>query len=230
MENINSALDEELQSRRKLDFQENDGNCDQSHHLKVIVEDDSKEEATDCGKKNIESLHSKIPSEAIPQVNMEFEKEEDVYEFYNSYAYKVGFSIRRSKGHKDKDGKIKDRTFCCSSEGHREKDKRNVNVKCPRAQTRFGCLAKLKIKSTQMNTYRVVEFIAEHTHQTSTSNKSHLHRSQRRLTLSQAAEIDLADISRIAPKSSWELMYRRAGSCENVGFTLVDFRNHIRTK
>ena len=53
MENINSALDEEPQSCRKLDFQENEGNNDQSHHLKVIVEDDSKEEATDYSKKKI---------------------------------------------------------------------------------------------------------------------------------------------------------------------------------
>ena len=84
----------------------------------------------------------------IPKLGIEFETEQDAYDFYNSYARVVGFSIRRSKGHKgDKDGSRKwlDRVFCCSCEGIRENDKRDDNVKCHRPETRCGCRAKMKI-------------------------------------------------------------------------------------
>uniref|UniRef100_A0A803QFQ4 Protein FAR1-RELATED SEQUENCE n=1 Tax=Cannabis sativa TaxID=3483 RepID=A0A803QFQ4_CANSA len=104
-----------------------------------------------------------------------------------------------------------DRTFCCSCEGTRGNDKRNVNVKRHRAETRFGCLAKMKINCRQIGKYQVVEFIAEHNHVTSSPIKSHLHRSQRRLSATQVVEIELAESSGITPKASVELMARRAG-------------------
>nr|KYP70189.1 Protein FAR1-RELATED SEQUENCE 4 [Cajanus cajan] len=99
---------------------------------------------------------------------MEFETEDAAYNFYNDYAYKVGFSVRISKGHKDKYGKIVNRVFCCSCERYRGKDKREDNVKNPRPQSRFGCLAKMKVNSRLTGKYRVTEFIAEHAHETTT--------------------------------------------------------------
>ncbi|XP_060973319.1 protein FAR1-RELATED SEQUENCE 5-like isoform X2 [Cannabis sativa] len=183
------------------------------------------------GKTRIELIHSKILDEVIPKVGMEFETEEEAYDFYNSYAYKVGFSIRKSKGQKDnKNGRMIDRIFCCSCQGYREKDKRDVEVIRHRAETRFGCLAMMKICSRQTNRYRVVEFIAEHTHVTTSPSKSHLHRSHRRVTAVQAAEIDMADRSGISPKESCELMARRAGGRENLGMIPVDYKNYLRTK
>lgn len=82
---------------------------------------------------------------------------------------------------------------------------------------------KIEINSRQTSKYQVLEFIAEHTHMTSNPSKSYLHRSQRRLTPAQAAKIDLADISRITPKASYELMARRADGRENLGYTIVDY-------
>ncbi|XP_062075158.1 protein FAR1-RELATED SEQUENCE 5-like [Humulus lupulus] len=160
---------------------------------------------------------------------MEFDTEEEAYHFYNAYAYKIGFSIRRSKMHKDLEGWITNRVFCCSCEGYREKDKRDVTVKSHRAETRFGCLARMKIYH-QNGKYHVVEFIIDHAHMTSSPSKSHLHRSQRKLTLSQASEIDLADISGIPPKASYDLMARRVGGRENLGYTIDDCRNYLQTK
>ncbi|XP_062103241.1 protein FAR1-RELATED SEQUENCE 5-like [Humulus lupulus] len=160
-------------------------------------------------------VHVIIHDEAISKVSMEFETEEEAYNFYNTYAYNVGFSIRMSKGLKDKDGKMRDRTFCCSCEGSRGNDKRNVNVN--------------SIVQKQ-GKYQVLEFIAEHNHVTSSPIKSHLHRSQRRLIVAQAAEIEMAEASGIAPKSSLELMARRASGRENLGFILDDCLNYIHTK
>ncbi|XP_062103484.1 protein FAR1-RELATED SEQUENCE 5-like [Humulus lupulus] len=210
MDNTN-LVDNDLQSRRKIDFESED---------EIL-----------SSNVDIKSLHSKIDEEAIPKVGMEFNTEEEAYNFYNAYAYKIGFSIRRSKMHKDfLDGLIIDRIFCCSCEGHREKDKRDVIVKSHRAETRFGCLARMKINSRQNSKYRVIDFVMEHTHVTSSPSKSHLHRSQRRLTVAQDAEIDLANISGITPKASYDLMARRVGGCENLGYTIVDCRNYLQSK
>ena len=55
----------------------------------------------------------------IPKLGIEFETEQNAYDFYNSHVRVVGFRIRRSKGHKDdKDGSRKwlDRVFCYSCE------------------------------------------------------------------------------------------------------------------
>ncbi|KAJ1431047.1 FAR1 DNA-binding domain [Sesbania bispinosa] len=156
---------------------------------------------------------------------------EDVtYHFYNSYAYRVGFSVRISKGHKGHDGKMIGRVFCCSCEGYREKDKREANTKNPRAQTRFGCLAKMKVNSRSAGKYRVTEFVDEHTHETTTPRRSHLLRSQRKITTSEASEVDLAEIYGITPKASCELMARRVGGRENLGFIPEDYRNYLRSK
>ncbi|KAM6547360.1 hypothetical protein CsatB_019036 [Cannabis sativa] len=205
-----NLVGEDLQSRRKINFESED---------RIL-----------SSNIDIKSLHSKIEDEAIPKIGMEFITEGEAYDFYNAYAYKIGFSIRRSKMHKDLDGRITDRIFCCSCEGHREKDKRDATVKSHRAETRFGCLARMKINSHQNSRYRVVDFVMEHTHVTSSPSKSHLHRSQRRLTLAQAAEIDLADISGITPKASYDLMARRVGGRENLGYTIVDCRNYLQSK
>ena len=143
----------------------------------------------------------------------------------------MGFSIRKGKGHSDKAGKMKNRIFCCSCEGHREPNKQRVSVKHRHAETRFGCRAKIKVISClESGRYRIVEFMAVHTHVTSSPSKSHLHRSHRRLTAAHASEIDLAEKVGVPPKQSCDLMANRVGGRENLGITQVDVRNYLRTK
>ena len=157
---------------------------------------------------------------------MEFEIEDEAYNFYNACAYKVGFSVRRSEGYKDKDGRLINRLFCCSCKGYREKDKRDVIVKTHHPETRVGCLARMKVDCCQTGRYNVVEFILEHRHVTTSPTKSHLYRSQRRLTPALVAEIDLADSSGIALKASSKLMAKRVG-CESFGIILIDYRSYL---
>ncbi|XP_048323604.1 protein FAR1-RELATED SEQUENCE 5-like [Ziziphus jujuba] len=199
--------------------------------INISLEDeDKKYEGNITGQEKIEAIHSKILDEMIPKVGIEFKSEDEAYNFYNAYAYKVGFGMRRSKGHKDQSGKMTNRTFYHCCEGFREKDKRNINVKSHRAETRFGWLARMKINLNQTGKYHITDFIAQHTHVTSTPSKSHLHRSQRKLTFVQAAEIDIDNSSGIAPKASLELMAKRVGGYENLGFIHDDYKNYVKTK
>ncbi|KAF4363497.1 hypothetical protein G4B88_016201 [Cannabis sativa] len=70
----------------------------------------------------------------------------------------------------------------------------------------------MKIKFHPLGKYQVIEFNAEHTHITASPSKSHLDRSQRRITPAQASEIELVESSGIAPKASMELMMRRVAT------------------
>lgn len=89
--------------------------------------------------------------------------EEAAYQFYNAYAYKLGFSVRGSKDHKDKRGRLVTRIFCCSCEGKRGKDKRDGTIKSHRPETRFGCLARIKIKyCRETDLYYIAESTSVH--------------------------------------------------------------------
>ncbi|PON38682.1 FHY3/FAR1 family [Parasponia andersonii] len=143
---------EEYQSRRKLEF---------GPEEILVLENEAKEEKGNIyTKSRTKKIHSNIFDKIIPKVSMEFKIEEEAYDFYNAYVYKVGFGIRRSKGQKGKNGRMISRTFRCSYEGYHGKDRRDINVKCHGAETRFSCLAIMKINSRQASIYSVIEFIA----------------------------------------------------------------------
>ncbi|KAM2667987.1 hypothetical protein EV2_019613 [Malus domestica] len=78
----------------------------------------------DCeSNETVDLEKTDVRKQLVPVLGMEFETEEDAFEFYNAYAYTVGFSVRKSKAHKNEDDKLMDRLFVCSSEGHRQKKK-----------------------------------------------------------------------------------------------------------
>ena len=79
-----------------------------------------------------DKIHANVEEEVILKLGIEFETKQDAYDFYNSYASVVGFSIRQSKGHmgdKDCSRKWLDSIFFGSCKGIRGNDKRDNNVK-----------------------------------------------------------------------------------------------------
>jgi zinc finger SWIM domain-containing protein 3 len=61
----------------------------------------------------------------IPSVGMRFSSHEEAYNFYNKYALRVGFSVRRGGQTISKQG-VSSKRFVCNKEGRgkREKNKR----------------------------------------------------------------------------------------------------------
>lgn len=138
------------------------------------------------------SLENEDDIDEVPKVGMEFESEDDAYVFYNRYAKVVGFSVRKDFLNKSKvNGTVVSRRFTCFKEGYRRKDKRDINVKKPRKQTRTGCLAQMTISRQPNGKYRVIHFEAKHNHEGVGPHLVHMLPSQRRLAFSQAAEADL---------------------------------------
>jgi zinc finger SWIM domain-containing protein 3 len=81
----------------------------------------------------------------------------------------------------------------CEKEGIRGKDKRDILTRKARAETRCGCNAHMGIVYNRDSAkYIVTDFIAEHNHSLHLSTTVHMMSSQRKMSATQAAEIDLA--------------------------------------
>ncbi|XP_059654368.1 protein FAR1-RELATED SEQUENCE 5-like [Cornus florida] len=78
---------------------------------------------------------------------MEFDMEQEAYEFYNAYGGRVGFSIQMEYfSNSRKTEKLLTRLFTCYKEGVRKKDRRDKHTTTPRVETRTGCGARIHIK------------------------------------------------------------------------------------
>jgi len=140
----------------------------------------------------------------VPKLGMGFDSDEHAYEFYNAYAGRVGFSVRKDYVNRSKiDGAVASRRFTCFREGFRQKDKRDMNAKRSRKDTRIGCLAQLVISRQPDGRYHVTHFEEKHNHELVAACRVHLLRSQKWLTATQI-EKNLVDGSNVLPTSTSE--------------------------
>lgn len=120
--------------------------------------------------------------DGVPKLGLGFDSEEHAYEFYNSYAAQIGFSVRKDYVNRSKvDGAVASRRFTCFREGFRQKEKRVTNIKRPRKDTRIGCLAQLIISRQQDGKYHITHFEEKHNHELVAACRVHTLRSQKRL-------------------------------------------------
>ncbi|KAK7316134.1 hypothetical protein VNO77_34895 [Canavalia gladiata] len=156
--------------------------------------------------------------DGVPKLGMGFDSEEHAYEFYNAYAGHVGFSVRKDYVNRSKvDGAVASRRFTCFREGFRQKDKRDMNVKRPRKETRIGCLAQLVISRQPDGRYHVTHFEEKHNHELVSASRVHMLRSQKRLAAIQV-ENSIVDGSNVLPKLASE------SNCKTVeGFDDLDY-------
>ncbi|CAL5375920.1 unnamed protein product [Camellia sinensis] len=160
-----------------------------------------------------------------------FDTEQETYDFYNTYGGRLGFSIRRGYVNKSKEGQISSRQFVCNKEGFRVVDKRDPLTKNPRQEVRTGCQARLVIKwDRNMQKFFVSDFVEQHNHIFVPTECTHMLPSQRKISASQATEIDLAEKSGIRLNAAFELMGNEVGGRESLGFTKLDQKNYLRTK
>jgi zinc finger SWIM domain-containing protein 3 len=173
-----------------------------------------------------------LPMELTPSNGMQFESDEIAYNFYNDYGRMTGFSIRKEYVNKcKKTGIVTSRRLVCEKEGIRGIDKRDSKTRKPRAETRCGCNAHLVIVyNRDSGKYMVTDFIAEHNHNLHLSTTVHMMPSQRKMSTTQAAEIDLAYESGLRLKDSYQLMSKQVGGGDNLGFTKQDHKNYLRNK
>ncbi|XP_020270074.1 protein FAR1-RELATED SEQUENCE 7-like isoform X2 [Asparagus officinalis] len=117
----------------------------------------------------------------------EFDTEEEAYEFYNMYAGKVGFTVRKAKTTVGPDNVVTKRVFVCSRQGFPENRKECKRVIRP--HTRIGCPACMIIKIAPNGKYHVSVFVTRHNHQLASP-------ASEELIISDSAEADDTFITR----------------------------------
>ncbi|KAI8551016.1 hypothetical protein RHMOL_Rhmol06G0152000 [Rhododendron molle] len=188
------------------------------------MEDDGREEDV----KENEDLSKRY----LPCVQMEFESEQEAYDFYNEYARISGFCVRRHWRTLSKiDGILIARMFVCNKEGQKEIDKRSLVVEQPHKETRTNCLASMYV-SLNRNTSKwvVKKFEENHNHVLHLPEHSHLLKSHRMVSEAQAINIDIAADIGLSLKASHDLLSAQAGGKECLGFTREDQKNYLRTR
>lgn len=169
--------------------------------------------------------------DGVPKLGMCFDSEDHAYEFYNTYAGRVGFSVRKDYVNRSKiDGVVASRRFTCFREGFRQKDKRDLNVKRPRKETRIGCLAQLVISRQPDGKYRVTHFEEKHNHELVAACRVRMLRSQKRLAVAQGVDGNLVDGSEIQPGLASELLCKTIGDCKNLAYDPVDYKSKLPSR
>ncbi|XP_042519151.1 protein FAR1-RELATED SEQUENCE 5-like [Macadamia integrifolia] len=167
-----------------------------------------------------------------PIFGMLFNSEQDAYDYYNSYGWVMGFSVRKHFLNKSKKDKmtITSRGFVYSKAGCWLSDKRDINTANPRAETRTDCQARMNICLVDDGKYKCCDFVKEHNHELHITSTIHMMSSQKNMLDIHRQEIDLTDDSGIRPRSTVELMGRQAGGIKNLSCLTQDVRNYLRTK
>ena len=168
--------------------------------------------------------------DGVPKLGMGFDSEDYAYEFYNTYAGRIGFSVRKDYVNRSKvDGAVASRRFTCFREGFRQRDKRDMKVKRPRKETRIGCLAQLVISRQPDGKYRVTHFEEKHNHELVAPCRIHMLRSQKRSVAAQV-EGNLVDSCNGQPISASELLCGTVGDCNDLTYDPMDYKSKLSSK
>ncbi|KAJ4851393.1 hypothetical protein Tsubulata_041113 [Turnera subulata] len=154
-------------------------------------------------------------------MGLEFDSEEEAYEFYGKYSRCIGFTIRKDVVKRDFSGKIVKRTFVCSNAGLR--DPKHLSMKNRkrdhRALTRSRCGARLRItKDPGFNKWKVLKFNEEHNHDLIPFNVVHLMRGNRKLSDPQKAQVDSMHSVGVRSCHIMGFMVGQSGGYNRVGF------------
>jgi zinc finger SWIM domain-containing protein 3 len=167
-----------------------------------------------------------MPIELTSTKGMRFELDDIAYNFYIEYERMTSFGIRKEYVNKCKKTRIVTlRRFVYEKEGIR-----GIARKA-QAEIRCVCNACIVIVYNQdSGKYMVTDFIAEHNHNLHLSTIVHIMSSQRKMSTTQAAEINLAYELGIRLKDSYQLMSKQVGGSDNFGFTKRDHKNYLCNK
>ncbi|XP_071916257.1 protein FAR1-RELATED SEQUENCE 5-like [Coffea arabica] len=155
---------------------------------------------------------SKLAEDRTPELGMEFNSEEDAYKFYNKYAFKIGFSVRKDYLNKDKNDVTTSRRYSCCREGVKHKHEGDVMPKRTRAPTKIGCGAKMVIVlPRETMKYLVHDLVLEYNHELHIAQCSHMMPSQRKVSEAQGFQSEISEDARFSLKQSHKFMGKEAG-------------------
>lgn len=152
---------------------------------------------------------------------MTFASEDEAYEMYNTYAGKVGFSIRKSYIKRRVDKTVSQKYLVCSNQGH------SRNESSQQDTTRTGCDARVQFNVSREGIWTVQKVVLDHNHYLASPNKSHKLRSQRRIIDADRKLIGQIREAGMKPAQVYEFMKEFYGGEDKVPFSRMDSNNEI---
>ncbi|XP_024164242.1 protein FAR1-RELATED SEQUENCE 5-like [Rosa chinensis] len=165
-----------------------------------------------------------------------FRSVDDVERFYAYHSIAKGFSVRKSKSDKDRDGDILRRSLCCSKEGWHTVNNPNKHTKVygsapsqvtnnvqpaiKRKVTRCGCPARLTVIRCK------IQFDTDHNHVLVPKEMVHFLRSNRMVGEHAYAQVSSLKKVSVLTCRAYDLLVDQAGGYTYVGFKLKDLYNH----
>nr|XP_009761907.1 PREDICTED: protein FAR1-RELATED SEQUENCE 5-like [Nicotiana sylvestris] len=166
-----------------------------------------------------------------PALGLEFDDDESAFNYYNEYARRIGFSVRKEYVNINKKlGYVTSQKLTCFKEGFRGDDKRKYQAKNPQKETRTRCQAHIVVTRESVRKYHITKVELEHNHPLVSSTMIHMLPSHRNLNDVQTHEIDLAEDAGLFSKGTFDFMSLQAGGRANLGYTKLNHKNYLRTK
>ncbi|XP_058070937.1 protein FAR1-RELATED SEQUENCE 5-like [Magnolia sinica] len=162
-----------------------------------------------------------------------FSSVDAAFNFYNHYAKKAGFSVRRGSNKYNKNQEEIWKMFVCSKEGMTDNKVQMQHgvVKRRRSITQESCKARMTIKKEGGGpNYIVKKFVEEHSHELATPRKKHLLRSHREVCNAQKNLENTFTQSGIGISQTMNVLAIESGGHENIGCIEQDVRNYERDK
>jgi len=168
-----------------------------------------------------------------PVVGKVFDTLKEGGDFYKTYAYDGGFSVRSSTKTKDKDG-VKWKYFLCSKEGFKEEKKidspqlliaeNSLSKSRKKKLTREGCNARIVFKRTIDGKFEVSKFYEGHSHGLVSPSKKQFLRSARSVTSVHKNIFYSCSRANVGTSKSYQIMKEQVGGYENIGCTQRDYQ------
>ncbi|KAK9749026.1 hypothetical protein RND81_02G097500 [Saponaria officinalis] len=180
----------------------------------------------------------KVEEEFTPRLGMKFHTLEDGIQFYRIYAIACGFDIRKSTQRRFRDNIIRTKIILCHREGFGESKKLKKLVNSEIAETskrkervttikRFGCTAMIKFVF-KSGKYVICEFRESHNHPLVLVKNREFQKLSRNLTLYHKQTIINHSKINIGASKTYRICKEVANGYENVGASLLDFKNFQR--
>jgi hypothetical protein len=184
----------------------------------------------------------------VPLINMDFNTEEEAYDFYNEYATICGFAIKKAGKY---NGKLTQaQTYTCNRGGkvvdYETKDKRKQQKKEKRSEREgkpipekerkrnnqleiTGCEAKIVITLKDPNgKWFITKVEIHHKHEMCAHDESKFLRSHKKMTAEEKLFIRMFTSVKLATRKIMTILtYLRGGKPKNVPYTKKDVSNQM---
>jgi len=155
----------------------------------------------------------------VPVAGLVFSSEESIRDYYQDYAYEVGFGIVKKSVRKENG--LEYFSLCCSRYGKYETSSSN-----PRPTKAANCPAKINVKVSRDGKYTISKVVLEHNHAVSPGKSRHF-RSNQTLSMQARRSLEINDAAGIRMNKNYSSMIHEVGGYEHMTFAESQARTYI---